>query len=299
MKNKKDKILIIYDSIDYFIPFMEQDNIDVVRLYKKKGIFLTFLKKMFIFFGWFNKSWYNDFVYNISDYSQIIIFATKDYSIIRYIKNHFNPVINFWYWNPAFRMGLPQKDLFKLADVWSFDPKDCAQYALKFNTTFFFKDITLPEAKLEYDILFLGINKGRRDKLDDLNDQFRHNSLKTFFYIVPDKKEKVEEDVKPIPYEEYLLFLAKSKTILDLQPVGQSGLTLRPMESIFFRKKLITNNINIVDEEFYNSQNIFILGVDDLNRINEFIDTPYFDIKEEIVNKFDFHNWLLRFESNG
>ncbi|MEN5380481.1 hypothetical protein [Sphingobacterium kitahiroshimense] len=294
--NKGGKVLIIYDSIDYFIPFMEIDGVDVVRLYKKRNFLITLLKKIFLYFGWFNRSWYGDWIFHLNEYSKVIIFATKDYSVIEHIYAVSNAKIYFWYWNPAFRMGFPKKNLFDLAEVWSFDPLDCEKYNLKFNTTFFFKKIQIGHNLVEYDILFLGINKGRRTELDKLNQTFLDSMLKTYFYIVPDKNENGQIDNKPIPYHEYLELVSKSKAILDIQPVGQTGLTLRPMESLFFKKKLITNNQNIVSELFYNNHNIFILGKDNINSLQEFLQAPYEDISEEIVDKFDFSSWLKRFE---
>jgi hypothetical protein len=69
------------------------------------------------------------------------------------------------------------------------------------------------------------------------------------------------------------------------------------MESIFLRKKIITNDKNITKECFYDPSNIFILDHDDFNEIENFIRTPYKPINQESVNYFDFSNWLKRFNS--
>ncbi|WP_418359208.1 hypothetical protein [Sphingobacterium detergens] len=296
MKNKEDKILVIYDSIDYFIPFMKSDRVDVVRLYEKKGVLSTLLKKIYIYFGWFNKAWYGDWITDVKKYSKVIIFATKDYSIIKHLGLETNADIYFWYWNPAFRMGVPKKQLFKMAEVWSFDPIDCERYNLRFNTTFFFRNIVIPSSPSDFDVFFLGINKGRRAALDNLNDEFIKRGLKTYFYIVPDKNEKQQIKNKPIPYQAYLSLLSKSRAILDLQPDGQSGLTLRPMESLFLKKKLITNNLEICNEAFYSKDNIFIIGRDSFDDLFDFISSDYKEISEDIVSEFDFNNWLERFD---
>lgn len=298
MKNKEDKILIIYDSIEYFIPFMKSDSVDVVRLYQKKGMLSTLIKKIFLYFGWFNKAWYGDWMNEIEKYSKVIIFATKDYSIVKHIGLESHADIYFWYWNPAFRMGLPKKQLFSLAEVWSFDPDDCARYNLRFNTTFFFKNIVIPYNTLEFDILFLGINKGRRSALENLNEEFVGRGLKTYFYIVPDKDEKREINNKPIPYQDYLKLLSKSKAILDLQPYGQSGLTLRPMESIFLKKKLITDNLAIEKESFYCKSNVFIIGKDSFDDLGEFILSDFTEISKDVIDEYDYSNWLKRFDLN-
>ncbi|HCF38843.1 MAG TPA: hypothetical protein DER56_07285 [Thermosipho africanus] len=89
--------------------------------------------------------------------------------------------------------------------------------------------------------------------------------------------------------------IGKSKAILDILSNPNDGLSLRPMESMFHRKKLITNSLLISNYDFYRSQNIFILGEDDLNKLPEFLNSPYEDIDEELIKKYDFKSWLSRF----
>lgn len=292
------KILVLYDSIEYFMPFMRDENVDVERLYKRKKPLVTGLKKIFIESNIFNTTWYGDWIFNVKKYHTIIIFATKDYTFIRHIKNKYPEVrLIFWYWNPAFRMGLPKKELYKLTEIWSFDPRDCEKYNLKFNTTFYFDAIQISKSEsLIDDIFFLGINKGRRPYLDQLRETFKEElGLNANFLIVPDKNEVDADPVKPVPYRDYLTMIATSKSILDLMPIGQSGLTLRPMESIFFKKKLISDNKGLLNEDFYDPDNIFVLGVDNLSDLRAFLNKPYKEIDSSIVKEYDFSNWLQRF----
>ena len=67
------------------------------------------------------------------------------------------------------------------------------------------------------------------------------------------------------------------------------------MESIFFRKKLVTNDRRIVDMDFYSSENIFVLGMDNIDMLYSFIKQPYVEIDKSIVEKYDFDNWVNRF----
>ena len=299
MINKRKEKLIIYDSLDFFIPYMQSENIDVFRLYRKRDFLLSILKKIFLKFDLFAPFWYERWIKEIDSYKEIIIFATKDYTFIRQIKKR-NPKVKiiFWYWNPAFRMGEPKKELYSLADIWSFDEKDCQQYKMKFNTTFYFNNIVLPTKDIKYDCVFLGINKGRRTYLEEVNANLTNLNIETFFHIVPDKGEDNPNNIQTIPYTEYLGLVSESKCIIDILPEGQTGQTLRPMESIFFEKKLITNDSSIRNELFFDEQNIFILGENNTLKITDFINSPYKKIKSEIVNYYDFTNWLKRFESN-
>lgn len=291
-----NKILILYDSIDFFIPYMERNkDVKVERLYRKRNPIISIFKKIFLKLELFNKSWYNSWINNISDYSTIIVFATQDYTFIQWIKANYPSVkIIMWYWNPAFRMGIPRKDLYSLADIWSFDRDDCEKYDMRFNSTFYFSNILLPKKKILYDILFLGIDKGRRVDLRLQEEVFNKKGVSTYFHIVPDKGEYDKYKERSISYKDYLELVASSKAILDIKPLNQEGLTLRPMEALFFKKKLVTTDSTIVNESFYNSRNIFVLGIDSIELLTEFLNTPYLDVENEVLEYYDFCNWLKR-----
>ncbi|PRD46812.1 hypothetical protein [Sphingobacterium haloxyli] len=298
--SKSKKTLILYDSVEYFMSYMESQETDVFRIYRKRNFVISLFKRAFLKLNIFCSVWYESWVQNLSSYNTVLVFATRDYTFIRRIKKRYpNIRIIFWYWNPAFRMGVPRNELYSLAEIWSFDPADCVRYALNFNTTFYFRGISLQSEKIKYDAFFLGINKGRREFLEGLKKKLDRWSINTYFYIVPDKKEKEIEEKKPIPYHEYLYLLSQSSCIIDIMPQGQTGLTLRAMESLFFCKKLITNDLSILNQDFYSPHNIFVLEKDNLESIRQFIDEPYKSINPDIVNKYDFNSWLNRFDGNG
>jgi len=55
---------------------------------------------------------------------------------------------------------------------------------------------------------------------------------------------------------------------------------------------LITNYKEIKQYDFYNPNNIFILGVDDIERFKVFMSTKFEDVPKEYVNKYTFRGWL-------
>ena len=67
---------------------------------------------------------------------------------------------------------------------------------------------------------------------------------------------------KRLSYPDYLKKAASSSIILEIMRPGHAGLSLRPLEALFFRKKLITDNPAIRNSEVYHPDNIFILGED-------------------------------------
>ena len=298
MPSKYEDILIFYDnSIEYFRSYFKSKGLCAEHIYKEAIIYSKIIKVIFKYFKFPQTYWYGDWKRDISPIKTVIFVAPrKESGIVKYLKKKNRSIrIIYWYWDPVFRTGMPSSELSNIAELWSFDPDDCKKYDMMFNTTFYFNDILLPPSEIQFDAVFLGINKGRKDKLQKLEDMLNKAGLHTYFHIVPDKSEGVKNVPGRISYQEYLTLLSKSKAIIDVNPVGQSGLTLRPMESIFFKKKLITNDISIMSQDFYNPINIFIIGRDKEEYLKEFIDSPYIELDHLMVESYDVSKWVERF----
>ena len=84
-----------------------------------------------------------------------------------------------------------------------------------------------------------------------------------------------------------------SKIILDIAHSNQEGLSFRPYEAMGLRKKLITTNKSIVNYDFYNPNNIFL--IEDVNNIvipEEFFKSDYEDIDPSVRDKYYIKNWI-------
>lgn len=220
-----------------------------------------------------------------------IILGENGYTpnISKYIKKK-NPKckIIMYYWNilnDEYKKILEDKNI---DEFWTFDKSEAEKYNLKYNPQFYSKKIISPNTEIKQDVVFMGRAKDRKKELKKLEEIIKKLSIKTNFFIIEKEKDLIK-------YNEYLKQVYASKCILDYNQEGQVGLTLRPMEALFYQKKLITNNKDIINYDFYNSNNIFILGIDDMNKIKEFIDSPYQEIDEKIVNYYDYESWLKRF----
>ena len=82
---------------------------------------------------------------------------------------------------------------------------------------------------------------------------------------------------------------------MDFKVLEHNGLSLRFFESLRYEKKIITNNKTVMEYDFYNPQNIFIIHHDDMSRLGEFISTPYKEISKEIVDQYSFSSWLSKY----
>jgi len=295
----QNKTIIIYDSVSYFTKLIENKGFKIFPTFKKVNFLEKFLRKFSFITNIGLYFWFSDWKKNIKGANVIIIFATNRYDFIEYIaKKNSNARIIVWYWNPVFRCFDPEKLKYKNIEYWSFDKDDCNKYKLNYNTTFYFDNIELKKNIIKNDVIFLGADKGRYAKLKEIEELLQSYDLSTNFHVVPDKGEENPNNIQPLSYKKYLELISSSKVILDYLQEGQKGLTLRPMESIFFKKKLITNDINIRNENFYLKENIFIIGVDKNESLKSFVNLPYVDIDKEIVQHYDFNNWIERFNNN-
>ena len=90
------------------------------------------------------------------------------------------------------------------------------------------------------------------------------------------------------PYSEVLDTILRSRCIIDVVGEINYGMTYRSLEACFLKKKLITNYVEIVDADFYNHRNIFILGRDDINTIKAFVMSPFDETNAGYVDRYSF-----------
>ena len=166
---------------------------------------------------------------------------------------------------------------------------------------YYFKSFVLPERDNLYDVYFLGTDGGRRQQILDIYEQICQFGMRPDFHIFVSK---VPEDMsdyqkcfitEKMGYQDNLKHIAESRAVLEILRPGQSGQTLRALECLFFKKKLITNDSRVKSYEFYHPDNIFILGENKIEDLPEFMEKKYVEIDETIVDKYDCKQWLERF----
>lgn len=302
MGRELERILFLwYNDSDFYAIHSKKKGISVEQAYRNMSPISKVIRRIQLKFSLPNiVYWVNEWKYKLEYYDVVIIHASiLAPPLVKYIRNNNKYIrVIVWYWNPVSKCVHPKVFDELECEIWSFDEKDCRQYEFKYNTQYHFKNIKLDNHYNEYDVFFLGGDKGRAENLFELEDKLKKNGLKVYFHVTStgkiNKKYK-KKYKKRISYEENLSIISKSKVILDYVSDNQSGLTLRPLESMFYRKKLISNDKNLVNKDFYKKQNIFILGKDNIKDLNNFINTPYSEISETILNKYDFDNWIDNF----
>jgi len=294
------KILIIYNSVSFFSKLIKKKGYSIFPTFRSVNFLGKVFRRISIMLNVRVSFWYDDWKRHAESVDVILVFASRKYDHIEYLAKKY-PLkrIIVWYWNPVFRCFNPNDLNYKNIEYWSFDLEDCKKYTLKYNTTFYFDNIDFSKnVPISSDVVFLGKDKGRSEKLKEIENELEEMGLLTNFYIVSDLSKGHENPKKFIAYESYLKMIIESRAILDYLQDGQIGLTLRPMESVFLNKKLITNDLNVINEDFYYKENVFILGKDNINDLKKFIEDPFVEVPWSIVSKYEFSNWINRFFTN-
>jgi len=179
--------------------------------------------------------------------------------------------------------------------VWTFDGYDSRRYGINiYHCYIYFRTFMKPKRNPEYDVLFIGRDKGRGEYLLDLENHMRSLGLVTKFIITADGKLSKKKGYyqNEIPYSEVIDYATRSRAILNIAMENQRGVTLRDIESVFLNTKLITTNKHIVDADFYNPENVFILDEQDITQLPGFLSTDPVPVDSSLLRKHSIDGML-------
>lgn len=242
------------------------------------------------------KLWFNEGFKNIGDGVETVLIFDSPLSVeaANYLHKKYPCLrIIYWFWNHMYHPEI-LTNLNSKIEKWSYDPVDCQKYNLNFNTQFYFKDfVAIKSEVIKWDFLFVGAEKGRKEYIDNCRRLIDNNHLSYNFRVSGNSRS--DRIRNWLHYDKIVDLIRQSKCVVDIVPDIQKGLTLRPLEALFHNKKLITNYKGIEMIDFYNPNNIFILGKDDEQKLQEFLSSPYVKISDEIKEFYNFDNWINRF----
>lgn len=234
--------------------------------------------------------WLGDWFNNLGKYESIIIHMNR---LTRHlpeliINKYPNIKVISWYWNTITKESEPIKTDDIRIEYFSFDKNDCKKYGLKYNIQYYCP-IKIENKEKDNDIYFVGRSKGRRKQIEEFKQIAESNGLKCNFNIYEDN----DIDIKP--YSEVKKDLTKTKAILEINKSNQVGFTLRTLESLFYEIKLITDNKEIKNLDIYNKNNIFIIGEDEIDKLNTFVNSKYDISVNKYKDEYSIDTWFNNF----
>lgn len=202
--------------------------------------------------------------------------------------------------------------------LFTFDMNDANKYGWNYRPLFYDESRVNTKLERDIDICYICSAHSQRIKiLERIKTECEKKQFSLFHYLYAIKRSyflhkyvlndklfrKFADDVYTVPLssEDTNDIYERSKVIIDYTYPGQNGLTMRTIESIGHRCKLITNNRNIEKCDFYNPYNIFIYSDCDVRIPSDFVNSSYEPIKPEVYIKYSLESWVKEvfgFEDN-
>lgn len=196
--------------------------------------------------------------------------------------------------------------------VYSFDPEDCKiNSTISFRPLFFLNEYSKLSHKqnYKYDFSFVGTAHSDRYLLiQKIYNQIQNLGLKSYWYLyLQDLKlfywNKLTNSsfakahlhdfrYKALSKDKVLDLVEKSRIIIDIQHPNQVGLTMRVIEILGARRKLVTTNTSIKDYEFYHEDNILVIDRENPIINKEFCYKKYQPLDDCIYYKYSLDGWL-------
>jgi hypothetical protein len=228
-------------------------------------------------------------------------------------KSHSKCIFIFYTWD-SFNNNSHSKTILDYFDKkFTFDLADSLKYNLRHRPLFFldsYRDIAVKNNKhIKYDLLFIGTAHSDRYLISNKISMWcEQNNLKVFCYyymqgrLVYLIKKMFDKSFKKFDHKklsfkslntnEILTLYSGTNVILDINHPGQKGLTMRTLESIGAKKKLITTNPEIKKYSFYNPNNVLIIDRLNFKIDKDFFQSEYEDIDDDLYEKLSITGWL-------
>ena len=260
------------------------------------------------FLKWFSKDL--KFVYRDNYINQII--SNENYDIILIIRPDMlalttlkrlkskTKLMKTYFFDGVYRFPRQIKTIPFFDEIYSFEPDDCKEFGLLPITNFIYEEnpFTNMPSNLEYSVFNItSYDKKRFLILSRIVNILKKQKLKYRIIVKTNKKIQFNNGIdiiqKSISLEEVKSYLEKSICILDLAVIQKhKGLTFRVFEAMGLNKKIITNNKDIANYDFYNPQNILIIDEKNINIPSSFFSSKYEPIPEGIYKKYTLSSWV-------
>ena len=198
-------------------------------------------------------------------------------------------------------------------ELYSFDLDDCTNKSkYKFLPLFYtriYEEISKEkQINYQYDCSYIGTAHPQKFKAvnemsitlkEIMPSQFIYHympsKLKYYYHklLAPEFKNAKLSDFKneKLSSNEVMKIFKDSKCIIDAPQAGQTGLTIRTIECLGAKRKMITSNKDIKKYDFYNESNILVFD-GKIDPSNKFFTSKYEEIDEDIYKKYSLREWL-------
>jgi hypothetical protein len=312
-------LLISPDTFGYYKKIkltLEQKgyNVNWINLVKYTWIFGRIFQRLFPqMLQQKLDSYFLDNISKSNHYDLIIIIKGEGVSkrILQVIKDDYPQSKKIFYaWDSLSNINFDINEYLFFDSIKSFDHADIAINGYIKHLPLFYdkKDIISNSTDIDVGAFFVGtLHSNRFNEINRISKQVDTNlKLKSFLYFYYPNKilfllaKVIFSNFRPIKvkfirfeklsFETLMNRMIRSSVVIDICHPGQSGLTMRTIECIGTKKKIITNNPSILEYDFYKPENVYLLNE---NRcLDTFLNESFSELSNDIYQKYEINNWL-------
>jgi hypothetical protein len=215
----------------------------------------------------------------------------------------------FYTWDALENKPFSKQNLFLYDHCATFDPVDAKDYGLSFRPLFYTAGFERHvDTVYTYDISFIGTVHSDRYKIISKILKQLPTGTRTFVYLYlqapwmydfryiftnsVDGAKRQDFRFKPLSKADVQANFFCSRAVLDIEHVNQRGATMRTMEALASKRKMITTNASLRDYDFFNPVNIQIIDRRDPRLDHTFLSTPYQALPEEVLQRYSIRQWI-------
>lgn len=215
----------------------------------------------------------------------------------------------FYMWDSIENKPFAKRQLPHYDRVSTFDPIDAKKYGMHNRPLFFGPGFDRPaRQEFAYDLSFIGtVHSDRYRIIKSLVGQLQPDT-KTYIYCflqapwMYDARRLFSNTVKGAKRSEFHFHpLSKdavqatffgSRAVLDIEHPNQRGVTMRTIEALGSRTKMITTNETVKNMDFYNPHNVLVIDRNHPKLDSDFLRTPYCEVPEEVRHRYSLRQWV-------
>lgn len=234
-------------------------------------------------------------------YDTIFIVRPDLFSVkmIKQLRNK-TPLFKVYFYDGIHRYPRKFKTLKLYNEIYSFEPGDCKEFGFIPITNYIYNEIIPPKKDYVFKYGVFNITTYDRHRfpiLLKIASVLKNQDIHYKIIVKANKKVECQDLIdiinESISLEDVKSILQDSVCMLDLGQIQKHrGLTFRVFEALGLHKKIITNNSDIMNYDFYNPKNILVLDENNIQIPADFLNSDYIPIPKHIYNKYTIDTWV-------
>jgi len=191
----------------------------------------------------------------------------------------------------------------------TFDPVDAKNHGMVFRPLFFSPGFDRPaRSTFEYDVSFIGTVHSDRYRIVKALTRQLDADTKAFVYLflqapwmfdlrkmftrTVEGAKRAEFRFEPMRKQDVQSIFFASRAVLDIEHPKQRGVTMRTIEAIGSRTKMITTNALVRDYDFFDAANFFVIDRKRPRLERDFLHSAYRPIPEAVRQRYSLRQWV-------